>query len=134
MRLLGQPPVLPPGLAGKYAGALYSAALKSSSKALNQVETDLTSLKGLMASNATISTFLSNPTLGSTEKTEGLKDLLSKIGGSASDLTKNFLNVLAENNRLYETEKILEGFEQIMSAHRGELTITITCKRDTVTL
>ena len=123
-----QPPVLPPGLAGKYAGALFSAANKSSAKALSQVETDLQSIKSLMTSNKAIASFLANPTLGSTEKNAGLKDLLSKMGGSTSDLTKNFLNVLAENGRLYETEKVLEGFEQIMSAHRGELTITITCK------
>ena len=125
---LAQPPILPPGLAGKYAGALFSAANKSSSKALSQVETDLNSLKSLMASNSTISTFLANPTLDTSSKTSGLKDVLSKLGGNTSELTKNFLNVLAENGRLYETGKVLEGFEQIMSAHRGELTITITCQ------
>merc|ERR1711977_82560 len=120
------PPVTPPGLAGKYAGALYSAALKSSPKALTQVETDLQSIKSIIASTPEVSTFLANPTLGSAEKAAGLKSLVGKLGGSTSDLTKNFLNVLAENGRLYETEKVVAGFEDIMAAYRGELTVTIT--------
>jgi F-type H+-transporting ATPase subunit O len=57
-----------------------------------------------------------------------MKDVLSKLGNNTSELTKNFLAVLAENGRLYETDKVVEGFEQIMSAYRGELQITITCE------
>ncbi|KAL7010093.1 ATP synthase F0 subcomplex subunit OSCP atp5 [Cystobasidiomycetes sp. EMM_F5] len=121
-----QPPVTPPGLAGKYASALFSAATKQSPKALQQVETDLNSLRSLMKSTPQVAAFLSNPTLQTDEKTKGLKDLLGRLGGSTSDLTKNLLSVLAENGRLYDTEKVVEGFEQIMSAHRGELEVTIT--------
>lgn len=123
-----QPPMTPPGLAGKYAGALYSAALKNSAKTLTQVETDLAGIKSLVDSTPTVASFLSNPTLDAKEKTAGLKDLLSKLGSSTSDVTKNFLEVLAENGRLYETGSILSGFEQIMAAHKGELQITITCQ------
>lgn len=57
-----------------------------------------------------------------------MKDLLNKVGTNASDYTKNFLNVLAENGRLYETEKTIEAFQTIMSSYKGELEITITCK------
>lgn len=62
------------------------------------------------------------------EKESALKEILSKLGGSTSEYTRNFLNVLAENGRLYETEKAIEGFEQIMAAYKGELEITITCE------
>ena len=81
-----------------------------------------------MKSTPTVASFLANPTLGHAEKQAGLTDVVKRLGGSASDYTKNFLNVLAENGRLYETEKVLEGFEQIMSAHRGELQVTVTCE------
>lgn len=81
-----------------------------------------------MKSTPQVAAFLSNPTLQTDEKTKGLKDLLGRLGGSTSDLTKNLLSVLAENGRLYDTEKVVEGFEQIMSAHRGELEVTITCE------
>lgn len=80
-----------------------------------------------MKSTPTVAQFLANPTLQANEKQAGLADVTKRLGGNTSDLTKNFLSVLAENGRLYETEKVLEGFEQIMSAHRGELQVTVTC-------
>jgi len=123
-------PVTPPGLAGKYAGALFSAASKGNSKALSQVETDVKALKTLIRDNKTVAAFITNPTLGTAEKAAGMKDVLSKLGNNTSDLTKNFLAVLAENGRLYETDKVVEGFEQIMSAYRGELQITITSAQE----
>lgn len=43
-----------------------------------------------------------------------------------SDLTKNFFGVLAENSRLGETEKIIESYLELMSAHRGEINVTVT--------
>jgi len=121
-----QPPVIPPGLAGKYAGALFSAASKKDSKVLTQVESDLNSLQQLIKSSPEVATFLNNPTLAASEKASGMKDLLNKVGTNASDYTKNFLNVLAENGRLYETEKTIEAFQTIMSSYKGELEITIT--------
>lgn len=126
--LIKQPPVIPPGLAGKYAGALFSAASKANQKTLTQVETDLKTLSEVIKSTPEVATFLSNPTLAASDKAEGMKAIMNKIGASSSDYTKNFLNVLAENGRLYETEKVIEAFDQIMSAYRGELEITITCE------
>ena len=92
------------------------------------METDLNALRQLMKGTPTVASFLANPTLQHAEKQAGLADVVKRLGGSTSDYTKNFLNVLAENGRLYETEKVLDGFEQIMSAHRGELQVTVTCE------
>ena len=39
---------------------------------------------------------------------------------------KNFLNTLAENNRLGILENVCDNFEKLMSAHRGEIELTIT--------
>ena len=35
-------------------------------------------------------------------------------------------SVLAENGRLYETDKVVDGFLEIMQAHRGEVKVVIT--------
>lgn len=70
--------------------------------------------------------------------------MLSKVD-KPSDLTRNFFEVLADNGRLGETEKVpplpiaspcresahfwfqaIDDFLTLMSAHRGELNITIT--------
>ena len=34
--------------------------------------------------------------------------------------------MLAENGRLSETEKVIDGFQDLMSAYRGEVEVTVT--------
>jgi F0F1-type ATP synthase delta subunit len=46
-------------------------------------------------------------------------------GGQAATF-KNFLATLAENNRLGLLEGVCDKFEQLMSAHRGEMDLVIT--------
>ncbi|BGP56226.1 hypothetical protein JCM8202_005771 [Rhodotorula sphaerocarpa] len=121
------PPIQIQGLAGKYAGALYTAAVNAN--ALQQVEADLKGVKSTVGSDAKIHDFLSNPILSSTDRASGLDALLSasvQKGGKPSDLTRNLFSVLAENGRLYETDKVVDGFLEIMQAHRGEVKVTIT--------
>lgn len=38
----------------------------------------------------------------------------------------NLFDVLAAHGRLGETEKVIDGFLQLMSAHRGEVEVTVT--------
>ncbi|GAA5867361.1 hypothetical protein JCM3774_003562 [Rhodotorula dairenensis] len=121
------PPIQIQGLAGKYAGALFTAAAKAN--ALQQVEADLKGVKATVGTDAKIHEFLSNPILSSQDRASGLDALLQASvgkGGKASDLTKNLFSVLAENGRLYETDKVVDGFLEIMQAHRGEVKVTIT--------
>ncbi|GAA5987965.1 hypothetical protein JCM11641_005966 [Rhodosporidiobolus odoratus] len=118
------PPVQLHGLAGKYAGALFTAAVKKN--ALQAVEADLKGVKSI-AADATVRDFLANPILSSADKASGIEALLNKSSPKgASEFTKNFFQVLADNGRLYETEKVIENFFEIMSAHRGEVKVVIT--------
>ncbi|POY71088.1 hypothetical protein BMF94_5845 [Rhodotorula taiwanensis] len=120
------PPIQIQGLAGKYAGALFSAA--ANANALQQVESDLKGVKATVGTDAKIHEFLSNPILSHQDRASGLDALLtaSVKGGKPSDLTRNLFTVLAENGRLYETDKVVDGFLEIMQAHRGEVKVTIT--------
>ncbi|GAA5851531.1 hypothetical protein JCM8547_001124 [Rhodosporidiobolus lusitaniae] len=112
------------GLAGKYAGALFTAAAKQN--ALQQVESDLKAVKGV-SSDATVNEFLNNPVLSTADKQSGIEALLKKSSPKgASDLTKNLFTVLSENGRLYETDKVIANFLEIMSAHRGEVKIVVS--------
>lgn len=43
-----------------------------------------------------------------------------------SETITNFFKVIADNGRLACTLKIIDGFEEIMKAHRGEITVKIT--------
>ena len=74
-----------------------------------------------------IQEFLTNPVLSSKDKSAGIEALLKKASPKGhSEISKNFFEVLAENGRLYEAEKVMADFLEIMSAHRGEVKVTIT--------
>ena len=67
------------------------------------------------------------PTLSVSDK----KQIIAEIQKSTNvqdknDTIKNFLNTLAENNRLSQLEGVCEKFGTLMSASRGEVEMTIT--------
>lgn len=72
--------------------------------------------------------FLQNPALNPRAKSAAIDELLKKAAGknTPSEITKNLFEVLAENGRLYESEKVIADFLEIMSAHRKEVKVTIT--------
>lgn len=111
-------------MAGKYSGAAYSAALSKSENTLSALESDLQKVKQVLNSDAKLQEFISNPTLSHADKEAGVEALLKNTKEAT---TKQLLEVLNENGRLADAGKVIEEFEQIMSAHRGEVTITVTC-------
>ncbi|CAD6891977.1 unnamed protein product [Tilletia controversa] len=121
-------PIQLQGLPGKYATAAYTAAVRKDPKTLQKVESDVKAIQAALASSdaAAFTAFLNNPTLATKQKTAGIEQLLSHKGSSADEVTKNLFTVLAENGRLSDTPKVLEGFLELMSAHRGEVTVTVT--------
>lgn len=72
---------------------------------------------------AKLQTFISNPTLSNKDKVAGLEQL---IGSKSDTITRNLFEVLAENGRLGDAEKVVEEFFRLMAAHRGEVEVTIT--------
>lgn len=54
-----------------------------------------------------------------------MAELVKQAGASGSTL-KNFLDTLAENNRLGLLNGVIEKFGQIVSAARGEVEMTVT--------
>lgn len=115
---------LPPqhGIAGRYAAALYMAAVKSD--ALSKVESELSSVAQLMSESKDFSTFIADPSVPRNTKLDGLDAVLSKMG--ASEITKNFVGLLSANNRLVELGKIVSKFEEIAAEQRGEVKAMVT--------
>ena len=70
---------------------------------------------------------MSAPTLSSSDKSQVVQELQKTMGVTDKDNTiKNFLQTLAENNRLGVLEGVCEKFGTLMSASRGEVEMTIT--------
>lgn len=121
-RQLVQPPVQVFGVEGRYATALYSAAMKN--KALDAVDKDVKEISSLMKTDPLLKDFLLNPLLSKDLKKEAIDSVLTKK--KASELTKNLFGALADNGRLALTDSVLSSFRTIMAAVKGEIVCEIT--------
>jgi F-type H+-transporting ATPase subunit O len=67
------------------------------------------------------------PTLSVADKSQIIAELQKHTGGADKEGTvKNFLETLAENNRLALLGGVCEKFAELMSAARGEVELTVT--------
>ncbi|ETV88647.1 ATP synthase F1, delta subunit [Aphanomyces astaci] len=110
------------GLHAKYANALYSVASKENS--LDAVEKELKSIHDEIVANQTFAEFLKDPTISRTEK----KHDISKVMDAAkfSKPVSGLFTVLAENGRLGDAKNIIQTYNRLMRAHRGEVQAKIT--------
>jgi hypothetical protein len=67
------------------------------------------------------------PTLSSEDKSSIIAELQKHTGGvDKGDTVKNFLEALAENNRLGLLKGVCEKFSLLMGASRGEVELIVT--------
>merc|ERR1712080_796829 len=107
------------GIEGRYAAALFSAASKNGS--LEAVEKDLKSISSTMESDPRLGSFLLDPSIKNHIKLDGISGVCKTL--KVSDLSKNLLEALAENNRLGFTNAVVSSFATLMAAHRGEVVL-----------
>merc|ERR1711939_1020708 len=101
--LATEAPVRLHGLDGRYATSLWKVASEKGD--LAKVEKDLGGFKSHMGSDA-------------------VQALMEKSGYTES--TKNFFAIVAENGRLQETGAIIEKFEELQRAAKGEMYAEVT--------
>jgi len=116
------PPIHVFGVEGRYAHALYSAAIKE--KKLEAVEKELKGVQELLKKEAQLSEFVANPSIQRTAKRETLLAISKKM--NYSSITTNLFSALADNGRLNKVNGVLNAFYKIMSAHRGEVLCSVT--------
>uniref|UniRef100_A0A7E4ZVZ4 Oligomycin sensitivity conferral protein n=1 Tax=Panagrellus redivivus TaxID=6233 RepID=A0A7E4ZVZ4_PANRE len=115
-------PVQVHGVEGRYASALYTAAYKQ--KSLETVEKDLQQVKNLYQSNKQFKEFVLNPTTKANARKAAVAAITKSLG--VGNETSNLVTVLAENGRLAKLEAVINSFETIMRAHKGELFVEVT--------
>lgn len=102
----------------QYTASSKAAALDPTAKAL-------TTLGETLKADRKLTSIISAPTLTVGDKQQIVQEL-QKLSGDKGDVVKNFLQALAENNRLGLLEGITEKFATLMGAHRGEIELNIT--------
>lgn len=108
-------------LAGRYAAALFDLA--SEAGTVTGVESDLDKLAAALGESADLRALIRNPEVSRAM----LGKVLAGIGDALklSDLTGNFLGVLAQNRRAAELPAAIRAFHMIASAQRGEVTAEV---------
>jgi len=120
-----RPPVALYGIDGTYASALYTAAAKTSS--LDSTAKALDTLSAVFKKDPKLNVVLHAPMLTVSDKQQIVAELAKHIGGvDKGDIVKNFLNTLADNNRLGVLEAVTDKFAVLMGAARGEVELTVT--------
>ncbi|KAK9828349.1 hypothetical protein WJX74_010238 [Apatococcus lobatus] len=117
-----QAPLTLHGSEGRYASALYCAAARTGD--LDAVDDDMCGLYDLANESEEFHAFLTDPLIHKSQRLKILDSLLE--GQGVNELTKSFLGVLAENNRLGEFAKISDSFDELMDAARGHVNAIIT--------
>jgi len=110
------------GMEGRYATALYSAATKE--KKLDKVEKEISAFQNLLKTDAKLSQFLSDPSQQRQVKMQAMSEIVKSQ--KYDPITANFFGAVAENGRLSKTNKILNAFNKLMKAHKGEIYFTVT--------
>lgn len=110
------------GLASRYAAALFELADERQS--LDSVAGDLDSLDGMIAESADLRRMIRSPVLSRNEQVNAIGAIAKAAG--FSELTDNFLGLLARNRRLFALPPITRAFRERLAAHRGEVTAEVT--------
>lgn len=81
----------------------------------------------MLKKDAKLPTILSAPSLTPEDKSQIVQELQKHTGGAdKGDTVKNFLQTLADNNRLGILEGVCEKFTELMGAAKGELDMIVT--------
>ncbi|GMY22422.1 ATP synthase subunit O, mitochondrial [Fagus crenata] len=110
------------GGSGNYASALYIAAVKTN--ALDKIESELHDLVEAMKRSPTFSLFTKDPTVPADTRLKAIQEIAG--GAKFSEVTKNFLAVLALNGRLRHIDTITKRFGELTMAYRGEVKAIVT--------
>ena len=107
-----------------YHTVQYVAAAKTSS--LDPTASALSNLSQILKRDTKLPAILHAPTLSAQDKSQIIGELQKHTGGAdKADTVKNFLQTLANNNRLGLLEGVCDKFAQLMSAHKGEIEVTV---------
>ncbi len=109
-------------LSGRYASALFDLA--SEGGTVTSVESDLEKLAAALSESAELREVTTNPELSRAAQGQAIAAVADHLG--LTQLTRNFLGVIAGNRRLAALPDMIRAFRMIAAAQRGEVTAQVT--------
>lgn len=113
------------GLSGRYALALLDLA--EDKKQLDKVAEELGELKQLVEGSEDLTRLIRSPIYSRDEQSQAMAAILDKAG--ASDLTRRFVLVVAQNRRLFVLAEMIDTYLAELARRRGEVTAEVTAAR-----
>ena len=110
-----------PGLAGRYATALYQLAVDS--KQVDDILRDLDSLNKLIDSNEELKKLIYSPVFGTDQKAAAVTQILKKAKANA--LVVQFVGTIANNGRLFAVTSIISAFKKEVDIRRGKISAEV---------
>jgi F-type H+-transporting ATPase subunit delta len=110
------------GLAERYAAALFDLA--DERHALDEVAGDLRELRAMLQNSGDLARLLRSPVLSRDEQGKAIAALAEQAG--MSNLTRDFLGVVARNRRLFAVPAMIEAYLRRLAERRGEVTAEVT--------
>ncbi|KAL1827940.1 hypothetical protein DCAR_0207150 [Daucus carota subsp. sativus] len=110
------------GISGNYSSALYIAATKLN--LLDKVESELLDFLEASKNTPTFALFMKDLSVRKDTRVKAITDICTHA--KFSEVTRNFLVVLAENGRLPHLENITKRFTELTMAYRGEVKAIVT--------
>lgn len=108
-------------LSGRYASALFDLA--SDNGTVTAVESDLDKLAAALSESPDFAELTTNPKVSRGQAEDALSGIAKLL--ALSELTQNFLGVLAQNRRLAQLSAVIRDFRRIAAAQRGEVTAEV---------
>ena len=110
------------GMAGRYALALFELAQEQ--RSTDQVAKDLKEFLDLMGQSPDLARFVRSPVFTADEQVKALSDILARAG--VSQLTANFLKLVAAKRRLFALEAMVKDFVALNDNAKGLVRARVT--------
>ena len=104
-------------VARRYARALFALGKKKGLPELEQLGSDLISLRYALEESPALTQLFRNPLFSVEEKLKVVEEILGKLG--ASEYTRNFCRLLADKGRLVNLPDIAAIFSELLDAEKG---------------
>ncbi len=113
------------GLAARYAAALFDLA--EDGELLDAIAQELRALGALIEGSRDLDRLVRAPLLKREAKERAIEEVLARAG--AHPLVRRFVAIVARNGRLAALPAIIDSFQTLLAARRGEVTAIVVSAR-----